>query len=182
MKHLLIITILLLSCSSDNHSHKKQIEKSEPHPINCSEKMCYGYYSGKEFVNGSDVAHQFSNKMSGVVGDKLKELYDQKIYSKVAFENIVMRTEGMGTGIVKYELTIPFIQVSSKCAAYTSFDHVGGWNHAPELENRKKQLNSVLLEGDKLNISQLKTTKEGLQEYWIQWRNKDKQKSCLNQN
>ena len=85
----------------------------------------------------------------------------------------------MGTGNVKYKLKIPFIRVHSKCDSYTSFDHVGGWNHRPELKNRIKQLETALLKGDSLHISELKRTNEGLQEYWIQWRNKDIQSVCL---
>ena len=75
-------------------------------------------------------------------------------------------------------LVIPFISVSEACDAYTSFDHVGGWNHAPALSARKKQLSKVLLKGESLDISDLKTTSEGLQEYWIQWKNKDVQADC----
>jgi hypothetical protein len=34
------------------------------------------------------------------------------------------------------------------------------------------------LKGEELDISKLKQTPEGLQEYWIQWKNKTKQKEC----
>jgi len=168
-----------IACNSSNESNNLNKSQIENQSSRCTDKLCQGTYIGKEFINGADIAHQHSNKMSAIVGDKLKELYDMKKYSKVDFQNITMTTEGMGTGFVKYELKIPFIRVKSKCESYTSFDHVGGWNHKPELENRKKQLKNVLLNGDKLAISQLKTTKEGLQEYWIQWRNKDKQKEFV---
>ncbi|HPK10895.1 MAG TPA: hypothetical protein PK246_11215 [Saprospiraceae bacterium] len=116
--------------------------------------------------------------MSRVVGDKLKELYDNRKYSKVDLEKITMSTQGMGSGIVEYSLEIPFLRVLSPCEAYTSFDHVGGWNHVPELAKRKQQLKNALLNGENLNISELKVTEEGLQEYWIQWKNKDKQSEC----
>lgn len=109
----------------------------------------------------------------------MKELYQTKNYSKVDFENIKMSTIGMNSGRVKYKLIIPFVKVANKCDAFTSFDHVGGWNHKPALEERKIQLQNVLMKGDSLNISSLNTTKEGLQEYWIQWRNKDFQADCL---
>ena len=89
-----------------------------------------------------------------------------------------MSTEGMGTGNVIYKITIPFSKVKEKCQAYTSFDHVGGWNHEPALSGRKIQLKSVLLRGETLNISNLIRTKEGLQEYWIQWKNKEIQSDC----
>lgn len=144
----------------------------------CTNNECYGQYEGAEFINGSDIAHQFSNKMSAAVGDKLKELFSEGEYSKVDFDNIVMTTTGMGSGNVIYYLKIPFKRVDSKCEAYTSFDHVGGWNHSPALIARKKQLNKALMINHKLDISKLKTTPEGLQEYWIQWKNKVTQAMC----
>jgi hypothetical protein len=90
-----------------------------------------------------------------------------------------MSTEGMGSGTVVYKLDIPFKRVEQKCDAYTSFDHVGGWDHSPALLKRKKQLKSVLLNVESLDISNLKTTPEGLQEYWIQWKNKKAQANCV---
>ncbi|MEW7278233.1 hypothetical protein ABW636_06530 [Aquimarina sp. 2201CG1-2-11] len=146
--------------------------------IDCSNDGCHGQYKGAEFVNGSDIAHQFSNKMSSAVGDKLKELFNKGKYSKVDFDNIIMTTRGMGSGNVIYYLKIPFIRVNTKCDAYTSFDHVGGWNHPPALEARKRQLKRTLMSNHKLYISDLKTTPEGLQEYWIQWKNKITQSMC----
>lgn len=146
--------------------------------IECTENGCEGRYIGAEFLNGSDVAHQFSNKMSGQVGDKLKELYLQGKYSKVDFSSIRMSTKGMGSGSVEYFLSIPFMAVQRKCDAYTSFDHVGGWNHAPELSLRRKQLSKALLKSGQLDVSELEVTPEGLQEYWIQWQNKLMQASC----
>jgi hypothetical protein len=35
------------------------------------------------------------------------------------------------------------------------------------------------LKGEQLDISELKTTPEGLEEYWIQWKNRSKQKECV---
>lgn len=89
-----------------------------------------------------------------------------------------MITKGMGSGHVTYTLSIPFTPVQQKCDAYTSFDHVGGWNHAPALVSRKHQLGKALLKNGDLDISDLKTTPEGLQEYWIQWKNKITQSEC----
>lgn len=146
--------------------------------VTCSAEGCRGTYEGLEFINGSDVAHQFSNTMSSYVGDKLKELYANKNYKKVNFSLIEMTTQGMGSGKVTYKLHIPFVSVNSKCEAYTSFDHVGGWNHKPALERRKKELKEVTMKGHDLDISDLKQTPEGLQEYWIQWKNKKTQVAC----
>jgi hypothetical protein len=181
MKSLSILLLFILLASSTCISNKKtfDFQTVETHEIICTDVSCSGKFIGREFVNGSDIAHQFSNKMSKAVGDKLKELYHTEKFSKVDFENIQMSTKGMGTGNVTYELTIPFIRVTNKCAAYTSFDHSGGWNHYPAIKKRKERLSKVLLPGDSLDISPLKTTSEGLQEFWIQWRNKDIQADCI---
>ncbi|SFT39346.1 hypothetical protein SAMN05216474_0307 [Lishizhenia tianjinensis] len=146
--------------------------------VDCNQDSCYGYYQGPEFIKGDDIAHQFSNTMSAKVGDQLKKLYKEKNYVKVDFNSLKMSTVGMGSGKVTYKLTIPFIKVSDSCAARTSFDHSGGWNHAPALSARKKQLQKALLPGENLDISPLTKTPEGLQEYWIQWRNKTTQAAC----
>ena len=159
-------------------SFKVLFENSGNSEIRCNDKGCRGEYSGPEFIEGSDIAHQFSNQMAHRVGEKLKQLYDEAKYSKVDFSKISMSTLGMGSGKVVYSLDIPFIRVAEKCNAYTSFDHCGGWNHAPAIQSRKKQLQKALLKGEELFISDLKTTKEGLQEFWIQWRNKSKQADC----
>ncbi|WP_353777629.1 hypothetical protein [Winogradskyella sp. 3972H.M.0a.05] len=178
MKKIVILfaCILLLHCNSKNKKNSQNTTQNTE--INCTDKLCFGTYEGPEFIGKSDVAHQFSNKMSATVGDQLKKLYAKELYSKVDFQNIEMSTEGMGSGEVVYYLEIPFISVDEKCDAYTSFDHVGGWNHTPSLERRKKELSAVLMEGHQLDISDLKTTSEGLQEYWIQWKNKNTQADC----
>jgi hypothetical protein len=173
---ILLILIVSIGCQETN---KKTFGLDEKlNEIICDDYGCIGSYSGQEFINGSDIAHQFSNKISHSVGAKLKELYKNNKFSKVDFAKIIMTTDGMGTGSVVYSLTIPFIRVKEKCNAYTSFDHVGGWNHSPALSERKTQLQKALMEDDKLNISELKITDEGLQEYWIQWRNNSVQSDC----
>ncbi|MFK8056589.1 MAG: hypothetical protein AB8F78_10755, partial [Saprospiraceae bacterium] len=168
---LLVICLIQTTCAT-NEAQTTTPVPSQPHVIHCTDGGCKGTYTGPEFINRSDVAHQFSNKMSQAVGDKLKELYALGKFRKVAHPTIEMTTEGMGSGEVKYYLSIPFVEVEEACDAYTSFDHVGGWNHAPALAQRKQQLQKALLEGHKLDISNLKATPEGLQEYWIQWKNK----------
>ena len=169
MKQLVIL--LCISFLIINHEKPKT-------QISCTKVACQGTYVGKEFIHGEDIAHQFSNKMSTVVGDKLKALYKSEDYSKVDFSKIEMTTEGMGSGNVTYTLSIPFEAVKEKCEAYTSFDHVGGWNHAPALSQRKAQLSGLLLPGERLDVSDLKITLEGLEEYWIQWKHKVVQAAC----
>ncbi len=179
MKQLFSIILITLTCLMCSNSNKKNtiLYKGNTNII-CDSKGCEGKYQGPEFVNGDDIAHQFSNTMSAKVGDQLKELYDKGEYSKVDLTNIMMSTNGMGSGIVTYTISIPFLVVNEKCEAYTSFDHVGGWNHEPELAARKTQLSKALMDGHQLDISKLKTTPEGLQEYWIQWKNNIKQVDC----
>lgn len=179
-KHSLTILTITICLSCNNSNENKLISPPQKNnQITCADNNCNGFYTGPEFINGSDVAHQFSNKMAAKVGHQLKQLYKQEKYSKVDFQNIQMSTKGMGTGTVEYSLLIPFKPVEGACQAYTSFDHVGGWNHTPALEARKAQLLNLLLKGGKLDISELKTTPEGLQEYWIQWKNKEVQSECV---
>ena len=185
---LLFLGVILFSCINDknkNNSHTKTLVSISETPV-CSDKKCTGKYTGVEFNNQiekNDVAHQYSNIMSKAVGDQLKKLYLESKYSKVDFDHIVMKTSGMGEGNnqVVYEIEIPFIEVENKCEAMTGFDHSGGWGHLPDIEGRKEDLlngktNIVLKKS--LDISPLKNTPEGLQEYWIQWRHSDYQKDC----
>lgn len=174
----LLICIFLVSLFHGNQNDKNHLLDQKHYTIQCLNAGCKGTYSGPEFINGEDIAHQFSNKMSASVGNKLKLLYTDKKYKKVDFSKIKMSTKGMGSGSVVYVLEIPFISVKSKCDAFTSFDHVGGWNHKPDLEKRKTELGDVTLNGHQLDISNLKRTAEGLQEYWIQWKNKVVQLEC----
>jgi hypothetical protein len=172
-----LITLMCLSCSSRNNKQScgSRNNKTE---IVCTDSNCNGIYIGPEFKGGRDTAHKFSNKMCDSVGDKLKALYKTGKYSKVDFSKIIMTTEGMGSGKVIYKLTIPFTRVKEKCKAYTSFDHAGGWDHVPALSERKVKLKSALMNNEVLDISHLLRTKEGLQEYWIQWKNKALQSEC----
>ena len=173
MKKIFLLIVVIIFCQSFIC-----IEPFQNSEIECTEDGCFGSYEGPEFIKRSDIAHQFSNSMSRDVGDKLKALYSAGIYKKVDLSNIEMSTKGMGTGQVTYTLSIPFVSVDQKCDAYTSFDHVGGWNHPPDLQRRKAELKNALMEGHQLDISNLKTTPEGLEEYWIQWKNKHTQSDC----
>ena len=139
-----------------------------------------GTYVGPEFNYKGDIAHQFSNTASNLIGERLKELYERGKYSKVDFDNIEMTTDGMGSGYVTYSLKIPFVRVNDKCDAYTSFDHRGGWGHG---EGNKKQdaireLGYLPVKGTDLDISDVKKTPEGLVEYWVQWKNPKYQSEC----
>ena len=154
----------------------------------CTDNGCTGKYTGCEFVDeetqfklgltGTDIAHNYSNLMCKYVGLKLKELYRAGKYSKVDFRNIKMTTKGMDDGddYVEYTVSIPFKRLATAYEAMTGFDHSGGWGHPPEIEKRKYQLLHTkrrIVKNQKLYVSGLKTTPEGLQEYWIQWKHVD---------
>jgi hypothetical protein len=154
----------------------------------CTENGCTGKYAGVEFVNeehqyklgltGTDIAHNYSNLMCKYVGRKLKQLYREGKYSKVDFRTIKMTTKGMDDGddYVEYTVSIPFKRVDHAYEAMTGFDHSGGWGHPPEIEKRKYQLlhtKRKIIKNNKLYVSALKSTPEGLQEYWIQWKHAD---------
>lgn len=155
----------------------------------CSNGGCSGKYTGPEFDNSGDVAHKYSNTITQYVAAKLKELYRSGIYVKVNFGGIKMTTKGMGSGNVTYTVVIPFISVSDKCVAATGFAHVGGWNHTPELNNRRNEILNYIPPGksenvvlnNELEVSQLTKTPEGLEEYWIQWKHRDYQGDCGSQ-
>ena len=186
MKHLIPLAALSLffcMCSADNKhlaiyqelDFKREVDFFETE----NGSVFIGEYIGYEFTDKGDVGHQFSNHISAIVANKLKELYNNGRYYKVNLERIHISTAGMGSGTVRYSCVIPLNSVSEKCDAMTSFDHAGGWGHSPALETRKKELGKALLKGDSLRISSLKITPEGLEEYWIQWRNKRKQADCI---
>jgi hypothetical protein len=140
----------------------------------CNDSLCFGTYNGSEFINGSDVAHQFSNKMAAAVGDKLKELYAANKYAKVNLKGIQMSTKGMDNrGDVVYTLHIPLVLAKDSCEASTSFDHRGGWGHTPNKEKVLKQFKAV-----KGLDYVFTSTPEGLTEYWLQWKSKDLQGNC----
>lgn len=185
---------ILFSCVSKSEKLKEKdseqivnnIIQVDTNNITVTNSKCYGIYKGVEFNSDkekSDVAHQFSNSMCKLVGDQLKKLYKEGNFSKVDFDHIIMTTEGMNDGdnYVEYYLEIPFTRVENKCQAATAFDHSGGWNHYPAISIRKKALlkkgRTTSMDGN-LDISRIKTTKEGLQEFWIQWKHKDLQSAC----
>jgi hypothetical protein len=172
-----IVTLLIviqLSCANTQSPSDKSTYKAEKIVITCTDTACYGTYTGPEFVNGSDVAHQFSNKIAAAVGDKLKELYIAKKYAKVNLKGIQMSTKGMDhRGDVVYTLHIPLVLAKDSCKASTSFDHRGGWCHTPNKEKVLKQFKAV-----KGLDYVFTSTPEGLTEYWLQWKSKDLQGNC----
>ncbi|MDC3337327.1 hypothetical protein OAW23_05615 [Flavobacteriales bacterium] len=169
---ILITSLTYSMCSSSGNA--SAYLAAEHHQITCSEKGCKGTYSGPEFTNQSDVAHQFSNHMAREVGNQLKELYDLGTYSKVNLSEIIMTTDEMNhLDDVTYTLNIPFIRTDDSCAAYTAFDHRGGWGH----RLKKEHVLNIFKSKSKLEWIELNTP-EGLQEYWLQWKHQSKQAHC----
>ncbi len=195
--------VFMASCGEKNRNNKIFTTESSENPVPdsssnlpficvidtpvCTDSACYGMYRGVEFVseqyidrlklNGTDVAHQYSNKMCEYVGKKLKQLYRDSLYSKVDLTKIRLSTKGMNSGedYVEYKIYIPFKRVP-KNQAMTAFDHCGGWGHKPELAKRKRDLifsPNKIVKNQRLWISRLYKTKEGLEEFWIQWQHTD---------
>jgi len=181
---LTLSALLLFSCSSPK---KEEVKTTKVKPeknlvLVCNDSFCSVNYSGPEFTihKGEiiDTAHRMSNLISGEVGKKLKSLFDKKKYTKVDLKKIRMTSIDMNNlGSVKLEIFIPFKRVKKPCEARTGFDHSGGWDHDPEIEERKKNLSGIAV-CEELEISPLIKTPENFQEYWIQWKHKDFQANC----
>ena len=181
---LTLSALLLFSCSSPK---KEEVKTTKVKPeknlvLVCNDSFCSVNYTGPEFTihKGEiiDTAHRMSNLISGEVGKKLKSLYNKKKYAKVDLKKIKMTSIDMNnSGSVKLEIFIPFKRVNNPCEARTGFDHSGGWDHDPEIEERKKQLLGIAV-CEELEISPLIKTPENFQEYWIQWKHKDFQVNC----
>lgn len=149
-----------------------------------SDSACFGTYRGVEFIdsrfiehfdlNGTDIAHQYSNKICEYVGKYLKKRFLEGAYLRVKLSKIKLVTKGMNDddNYVEYSVFVPF-EKCTKERAMTAFDHSGGWGHIPEIQKRKAQLltspNKIVWR-KKLFVSKLYKTPEGLQEYWIQWK------------
>ena len=164
-----MVASILLACSNDKYEST----------IACNEEGCTGTYIGPEFdftkpKDKKDIAHQFSNLISDSVGNELKKLYTQNKYSKVDLENISMSTQDKnGVGNVTYKIHIPFIQVNNSCDAFTAFDHRGGWDHIIKERGVRKEF------VNKKDVQLIeKKTKEGLQEFWIQFKHEKYQANC----
>lgn len=175
MKQFLIyypILYILVGCNTDvDLSVDNGIQTNN---ILCTTEACIGAYSGPEFVNKLDIAHQFSNQMANEVGRTLKTNYKKGTFLKVDLGKIKMTTKHMDNrGNVIYSINIPFVKVSDSCQACTAFDHRGGWGHkVPE-----KTIISTFKHKKKLEYKEC-STPEGLQEFWIQWQHKHWQKNC----
>ncbi len=195
---LVFLIAVLAACFGNNGSspsteeyNKRNKEQSEGERFvfqidtpYCDDNGCRGRYVGVEFVDeeyqfklnltGTDIAHNYSNIISKYVGNQLKKLFLEKKYARVDFTRIKMTTKGMGDGddYVEYRVVIPFKRVDRPELATTGFDHCGGWGHPPAISERVEALTNSpkkIVKYNKLWISPLFKTPEGLEEYWIQW-------------
>ena len=192
MKYLYVMGKKFIIKESEKNNIRKMygliMEQAET-PV-CNDAGCSGTYKGPEFDDNGDVAHKYSNTMATAVGNKLKELYDAGTYVKVDMEKIKMSATSVhnneNSNPTVVTITIPFVKVTDKCEAYTSFDHVGGWGHTPELDKRKTELKKLLIPGETFDVSEEKNTNPNspdfpdgsLNEYWIQWKEKTRQSNC----
>ena len=71
----IIVSVFLVSVSCKNENQPVSIlamTNQEYNGIRCTDNGCSGSYTGDEFINGDDVARQFSNTMSNAVGKQAK--------------------------------------------------------------------------------------------------------------
>lgn len=192
------LLLVILSCQEENRKKTYSVaEVSDnipeydpvfPFPVYMdtpvvNDTACFGTYRGIEFIdeqfvneydlNGTDIAHQYSNKICRYVGNYLKKRFRDSCYLRVDLNHIRMETKGMkdDDNYVEYSVYIPF-EYCTRNRATTAFDHCGGWGHKPDLKGRVNKLlnsNNKIVWKRHLDISKLYKTPEGLQEYWIQW-------------
>ena len=146
-----------------------------------SDKGFYGKYVGVEFDENGDVAHQFSNKVTRVVGKFLKESYSHGKYYKIDFTRTKITTKGLDLkGRVEFIIYMPFIKVE-ECESFTGLVHCGTW------VNQKSSILTIRLEDQLKKLTKISVglpnqgyfkTPEGYKEYWIQFKHKNYQTKC----
>lgn len=145
-----------------------------------SDKGFSGKYVGLEFDKNGDVAHQFSNKVTKIIGKYLKESYSRGVFLKIDFKNTKIKTTGLNLkGYVEFVIEMPFIKVSKR-NAFTGLVHCGTW------VNQKSSILDVRVKTQLRNLKSISVgntdqgyfkTPEGYKEYWIQFKNKKYQKN-----
>ena len=180
-----IVLMTFISCDSKNVKEESTTEsKSNKKPIltsSISDKGFLGKYVGVEFEGKVDVAHQFSNKATDIIGKHLKKSYEKGEYLKVDFKNTKITTSGLDLkGNVAFAIEMPFVKVD-KCEAFTGIEHVGTWvnqnNEKLDARLSEKLQNLTTLsvgEADKAYFH----TEQGYKEYWIQFKHKNYQSNC----
>ena len=138
----------------------------------------YGKYVGPEFSKKGDIAHQFSNKTTKVVGKFFKKSYNSGKYLKIDFDNTSITTNGLDKkGKVEFIIKMPFI-TTSKEDAFTGIAHCGTWVNQNNiiLDSRNKtllkNLNNISVGNNEQGYF---TTPEGYKEYWVQFKHKNYQ-------
>jgi hypothetical protein len=191
---LLIFVVItsITSCSSKNPNKTISVNdkvslietytvKDNINTTTISDKGFSGKYVGLEFDKNGDIAHQFSNKVTKIIGKYLKDSYSRGVYLKVDFKNTKIITTGLNLkGYVEFVIDMPFIKVKKR-DAFTGLVHCGTW------VNQKSSILDVRV---KTQLRNLKTicvgntdqgyfkTSEGYKEYWIQFKHKKYQKNC----
>ena len=180
-----IVMTSIISCDSKNVKKEgKLVSKGIIKPvltISLTNKGFSGKYVGAEFDSKGDVAHQFSNKVTDIIGKQLKESYEKGEYLQVDFKNTKITTTGLDLkGKVEFVIEMPFLKVD-KCEAFTGIEHCGTWVN----QNKEKldaRLNEKLQNLKTLSVGEADKayfhTEQGYKEYWIQFKHKNHQSIC----
>ena len=180
-----IVLMTFISCDSKNVKEDTTTDsKSIKKPvltISLTNKGFSGKYVGAEFDSKGDVAHQFSNKVTDIIGKQLKESYEKGEYLKVDFKNTKITTSGLDKrGNVAFVIEMPFVKVA-KCEAYTGIEHCGTWVNQNN-EKLDARLNEKLQNLKTLSLGEADKayfhTEQGYKEYWIQFKHKNHQTNC----
>ena len=180
-----IVMTSIISCDSKNVKKEgKLVSKGIIKPvltISLTNKGFSGKYFGAEFDSKGDVAHQFSNKVTDIIGKHLKKCYEKGEYLKVDFKNTKITTTGLDLkGKVEFVIEMPFLKVG-KCEAFTGIEHVGTWVNQNN-EKLDARLNEKLQNLKTLSVGEADKayfhTEQGYKEYWIQFKHKNYQSIC----
>jgi hypothetical protein len=164
---------------------KKNIKISSPKPIQSiyqikiSSNEFVASYTGPDFANGEDIAHQLSNFVADTLGKYLKAEYKKGAYKKIDFEKTKIQTLKNHPDSVYFTIQMPLLNASN-CEAFTCVDHRGSWVHnTKKTDNDLKDFLASIrkVENHKEEIKLFQTT-SGYYEYWVQFRHPIIQETC----
>lgn len=176
--------VLFLSCTQVPKQYKSKStvapkEEQSIYKVKITKKDFFATYTGPDFLNGEDIAHQLSNFVADTLGKYLKAAFKKGNFKKIDFEKTKIETNKNHPDSVYYTIYMPFSSVT-KCEAFTCIDHRGSW-----VRNTKKTDNdlhefvtSISKSTNHKEEIKLFQTTTGYYEYWVQFRHPILQESC----
>lgn len=175
---------LFLSCSE---TPKKQITKKKEtiqeqpsiYKVKITQKDFYASYTGPDFLNGEDIAHQLSNFVADTLGKYLKAEFKKGNFKKIDLEKTKIETNKNHPDSVYYTIYMPLSSVT-KCEAFTCIDHRGSWvRNIKKTDNDLHEfITSISKSTNHKEEIKLFQTSSGYYEYWVQFRHPILQENC----